>query len=112
MVKFKGIWDYQSYRPDPGSLAADFKSPTFVPWSPPGVVTIGEDGKTGELKFTGMPPAMIIKLNIQVTDGSPARLSVSAIMELGNGQLFTNELEGWFVPAKLGEKVGIEPRYV
>ena len=109
MVKFEGIWDYQSYRPDPGSLAADFKSPTFVPWSPPGVVTIDADGKTGKLEFTGVPH---IKLNLQVTDGSPARLSVSAIMELGNGQLFTNELEGWFVPAKLGEKVGIEPRYV
>lgn len=34
MVKFEGRWKYQSYRPDPGSVATDPNPPTFVPWSP------------------------------------------------------------------------------
>jgi len=108
MVKFEGKWKYQSYRPDPGSVAADPKQPpTFVRWSPPGVVTIDEGGTTGTLEFTvpsGPPPKLT--LQFQVTEGSPGRLSVSASMKLPGGKQFTNELQGWFVPAKLGEEVG------
>ena len=36
MVKFEGKWKYQSYRPDPGSVAADPTSPDIrslvAPW--------------------------------------------------------------------------------
>ena len=104
MVKFEGKWKYQSYRPDPGSLAADPKPPTFVRWSPPGVVTIDQGGTTGKLQFTGTP--IKLDLKIQVTDGSPGGLSVSAAMKLPGDKQFTNELQGWFVPAKLGQEVG------
>ena len=78
MMKFEGKWKYQSYRPDPGSLAADPNPPTFVPWSPPGVVTIDECGTTGKLEFTGTP--ITLDLKFQVTDGSPRGLSISAAM--------------------------------
>jgi hypothetical protein len=104
MVKFEGKWKYQSYRPDPGSLAADPKPPTFVRWSPPGEVTIDQGGTTGKLEFTGTP--IKLDLKIQVTDGSPGGLSVSAAMKLPGNKQFTNELQGWFVPAKLGQEVG------
>jgi hypothetical protein len=104
MMKFEGKWKYQSYRPDPGSLAADPNPPTFVRWSPPGMVTIDEGGTTGKLVFTGTPPIML-DLKFQVTDGSPRGLSISAAMKLPGGKQFTNELQGWFVPAKLGEAV-------
>ena len=104
MVKFEGKWKYQSYRPDPGSHAADPKPPTFVRWSPPGVVTIDQGGTTGKLEFTGTPIKLALK--IQVTDGSPGGLSVSAAMKLPGEKQFTNELQGWFVPAKLGQEVG------
>src|SRR6478672_12322696 len=109
MVKFEGKWKYQSYRPDPGSVGADPKETlTFVRWSPPdvGVVTIDEGGTTGTLEFTGTP--IKLTLQIQVTEGSPGRLSVSAAMKLPGDKQFTNELQGWFVPAKLGEEVGEE----
>jgi hypothetical protein len=102
MMKFEGKWKYQSYRPDPSSLAADPKPPTFVPWSPPGVVTIDECGTTGKLEFTR--PPITLDLKFQVTDGSPRGLSISAAMPPG-GKQFTNELQGWFVPAKLGDPV-------
>jgi hypothetical protein len=104
MVKFEGKWTYQSYRPDPGSVAADPKPPNFVRWSPAGVVTIDEGGTTGELEFTGTP--IKLTLQIQVTDESPERLSVSAAMKLPGGKEFTNELNGWFAPAQLGREVG------
>jgi len=104
MVKFEGKWKYQSYRPDPGSLAAGLTPPTFVCWSPPGLVTIDEGGTTGKLEFTGTP--IKLDLKIQVTDGSPGRLFVSAAMKLPGDKQFTNELQGWFAPAKLGQKVG------
>lgn len=107
MVKFAGKWKYQSYRPDPGSVGADPARPTlFEPWSPPalGVATIDEGGTTGTLEFTGTP--IKLTLQIQVTDGSPATLFVSAAMKLPGGNQFTNELHGWFVPAKLEEPVG------
>jgi hypothetical protein len=108
MVKFEGKWKYQSYRPDPGSVDADRKEIlTFKAWSPPGVVTIDEGGTTGTLEFTvptGPPPKLT--LQIQVTEGSPGSLSVSATMKLPGDKQFTNELQGWFVPAKLGQEVG------
>jgi hypothetical protein len=108
MVKFEGKWKYQSYRPDPGSVAADpANRPKFVAWSPPGVATIDEGGTTGTLEFTvptGPPPKLT--LQIEVTEGSPGRLSVSAAMTLPGGNQFTNELQGWFVPAKPGQEVG------
>src|SRR3954463_6266167 len=31
-VKLEGKWKYQSFRPYPGSLAAEPKNPTFVLW--------------------------------------------------------------------------------
>ena len=104
MMKFEGRWKYQSYRPDPGSAAAEPNPPTFVRWSPPGVVTIDEGGTTGKLEFTGTP----IKLDLKflVTDGSPAGLSASAVMMLPGGKQFTNKLQGWFVPAELGQEAG------
>ncbi|MGH7254029.1 MAG: hypothetical protein ACREIE_09555 [Nitrospiraceae bacterium] len=104
MVTIERKWKYQSYRPDPGSLAADPNPPTFVRWSPPGVVTIDQGGTTGKLEFTGKP--IKLDLKIQVTDGSPGRLDISAAMNLPSGKQFTNELQGWFVPAKLEQEVG------
>jgi hypothetical protein len=107
-MKFEGKWKYQSYRPEPGSIAADpDNEPKFVVWSPPGVATIDEGGTTGTLEFTvAAGPAPKLSLQIEVTQGSPARLSVSATMPLPGGKQFTNELHGWFVPAKLGQEVG------
>ena len=106
MVKFEGKWKYQSYRPDPAPQAADTTPRTFARWSPPGVVTIDQGGTTGELEFTGTPIKLALK--IRVSDGSPGRLSVSATMQLPGGKQFTNELEGWFVPSRLGQEVGAD----
>lgn len=103
-VKIDGNWTYQSYRPDPGSLAADPKNPTFVRWSPPGVVSIDQGGTTGKLEFPGTQ--IKLALQIQVTNGNPARVSISAVMSLSETKKFTNELQGWLVPAKLGQEVG------
>lgn len=103
-LKLEGKWKYQSYRPDPASLAADPNNPTFVRWSPPGVVTIDEGGTTGKLVFPGTP--IKLDLKFKVTDGTPAKLSISAVMNLPMGKKFTNELEGCFVPGKLGQDVG------
>src|SRR3954471_23292823 len=103
-VKLEGKWKYQSFRPDPGSLAANPSNPTFVRFSPPGEVTIDAGGTTGKLVFT-LPTGMklVLDLKIQVTEGSPTRLSASAVMKLPHDKQFTNELQGWYVPAKLGE---------
>jgi len=111
MVKFENNWKYQSYRPDPGSVAADPDSPPiFVPWSPPGVVTINEDGATGTLVLAGVP--IPLNLTFQITDGNPAMLSISAVANLRNGKQFTNELQGWFVPATLDAAVDATNPYV
>jgi len=110
MVKFEGKWKYQSYRPDPGSLAANPEPPTFVCWSSPGLVTIDEGGTTGKLEFT--TPPIRLDLKFQRTDGSPERLYISAVMNLSGGKQFTNELQGWFVPATLGEAVDANTRFV
>lgn len=104
MVTFDGKWKYQSYRPEPASHGADPTPPTFVRWSPPGVVTIDQSGTTGELEFTGTPIKLALK--IHVSDGSPAGLSISATMKLPGNKQFTNELQGWFVPSQLGQEVG------
>ncbi len=107
-VKFEGKWKYQSYRPDPGFVAADPYSPRFVHWSPPGVVTIDEGGTTGTLELA-MPsprPPLKLALKIQIAAGSPATVSISAVMMLPGDKQFTNELRGWLVPAKLGQEVG------
>lgn len=104
MVKFVGKWKYQSFRPEPGSTPAAPTAPTFVTWSPPGVVTMDECGTTGVLEFTGTP--IKLDLKIQVIDGTPAGISVSAGMKLPGDKQFTNELHGSFVPAKLGQEVG------
>jgi hypothetical protein len=58
------------------------------------------------LEFTGTPIKLALK--IRVSDGSPARLSVSTAMNLPVGKQFTNELEGWFVPSRLGQEVGTD----
>ena len=104
MLKFEGKWKYQSYRPDPGAYAATSTAPTLVPWSPPGVVTVHEGGTTGELEFTGTSIKLALKFD--VTDGNPGRLSASAVMQPPGKKQFTNELQGWFVPLKLGREVG------
>ncbi len=103
-----GKWTYQSYRPDPGSLAAEPKNPTFVRFSPPGVVTIDEGGATGTLEFARPSPQPPLKLalKIQFADGNPAKVFISAVMKLSETKNFTNELQGWLVPAKLGQEVG------
>ena len=93
-------WKHQSYRPNPGTLAASQTSPTFIPWSPPGTVTVDDDWTTGTLELVVGENTLRLALTFQVTEGNPKRLSISAAM----GQ-FTNELQGWFVPAKLGEEV-------
>jgi hypothetical protein len=98
--KFEGKWKYQSYRPDPGSAAATPAPPAFVRWSPPGVVTVDPGGTTGTLEFTGTP--IKLALSIRVADGSPGTLSITAILKLPGGGQFTNELQGWFAPSKLG----------
>jgi hypothetical protein len=103
MMKFEGKWKYQSYRPDPGSFSTESLPPTLVRWSPPGIVTVDEDGSTGKLQFTAVPITLDLKL--QVIDGSPGKLIASAVMKLPSGGQFTNELQGWFVPAKLGEEI-------
>ena len=98
-MALEGEWKYQSYRPDPGSVPADpAVSQTFVPWSPPGLgrVTIDKGDATGILEFMGTK--ITLDLKIQVTDGDPARLFISASMR---GKTFTNELQGWLVPASL-----------
>jgi len=107
MPTLEGKWKYQSYRPDPGSVAAvPAATQAFVPWSPPdhGEVTIDKGDATGILEFTGTK--IKLNLNIQVTDGDPARLFISASVDLGGGKQFTNELQGWIVPATLGDAVG------
>ncbi|MGH8547996.1 MAG: hypothetical protein ACRERU_05250 [Methylococcales bacterium] len=67
-------------------------------------MTIDQGGTTGKFGFTGIP--ITLDLKIQVTDGSPGRLYISAGMNLPGGKQFTNELHGWFVPAKLGQEAG------
>jgi len=103
MVNFEGKWRYQSYRPDPGSLAAGTTPPTFISWSPLGEVTIDKGGTTGKLEFGAR---IKLDLKIQATDGTPGGLFISAAMKLPGDKQFTNELQGRFVPAKLGQEVG------
>lgn len=97
-------WKYQSYRPQSGAPLTDPTAPMFIVWSPPGVVTIDGCGTTGVLEFTGTPIKLALK--IQITEGSPAVLAISALMKLPGDKQFTNELQGWFVPAKPGQEVG------
>lgn len=111
-AKLEGKWKYQSYRPDLGSLAAVPNPQKFVPWSPPdkGVVTIDAGGTKGTLEFTGTN--IKLGLKIQVTDGNPVRVSISAAMKLSETKQFTNELQGWLVPAELGQEVGTHNPFV
>ena len=102
-VKFEGKWKYQSYRPEPVSLTADTSNPSFVRWSPPGVVSINEGGKTGQLEFPGTP--IKLELKCDIVEGTPAKLFISAVMNLPDGTPFTNELAGVFVPTVLGKDV-------
>jgi hypothetical protein len=101
MTEFTGKWKCQSYRPEPGSAAAGPMPPSFVLWSPPGVVTIHAGGATGTLEFTGTP--LKLDLAIRETDGSPKALFISAVLKLPGGKEFTNDLHGRFVPAALGQ---------
>jgi hypothetical protein len=103
MLQFEGTWKYQSYRFDPAPLAEDQTAPKLVKWSPPGIVTIDDDGATGKLEFVGTG----IKLDLQfnITHGSPSMLSITAAMSLPAGGQFTNALQGWFVPAQPGQDV-------
>lgn len=113
MTTFAGKWKYQSYRPEPGSVAADPAAPGFVRWSPPGVVTVDECGTAGTLVFTlpppkpgDPPPTLTLALTIRVVGGTPAALAISATMPRPGGEAFTNELHGWFAPADLGRGEG------
>ena len=111
MPQFEGQWKYQSYRPYPGSIKAVTPAPTdeypippnFFRWSPPGVVTIKSGGTSGTLEFPGT--GIVLDLKITITDGSPASVAISAVMNSLSGDKFTNELQGWFVPAQLGQEV-------
>lgn len=105
-------WKYQSYRPEPGALAADPTNPIFICWSPPGlgVVTVDDGGATGTLEFKGTP--IKLKLKFHVTEGNPRRVSIAAAMDLPTGGQFTNELQGWFVPATLGSTVDENTKFV
>lgn len=102
---FKGKWKYQSYRPDVGSVTANANFPLFVRWSPPGVLTVADDEKSGTLEFIGKPITLKL-MRIEVTEGSPPRLFIRAVMDLPKGGQFTNELHGWFVPGMLGHETG------
>ena len=73
MMKLEGKWKYQSYRPNPGSVAAVPEPPQFVRWSPPGVATIDPGETTGKLEFTGTP--IKLELKLQRTAGTPERLA-------------------------------------
>lgn len=106
MVPFAGQWRYRSYRPQPGAVGAGGAPPGFVVWSPPGVVTVEAGGRRGKLELAGVP--FPLQLTFRISEGVPARLSILATAALPNGSEFTNELSGWFVPAKLGESVGPE----
>jgi len=101
MTNLAGQWKYQSYRPDPVNVAADPTPPKFVVWSPPGVVTIDACGTTGNLVFP-TKPLLKLDLKIQVIDGKPERVSISAVMNLSPTKKFTNELQGFLVPATSG----------
>ena len=71
-------------------------------------MTIDEGGTTGTLELA-MPsprPPLKLALKIQIAAGSPATVSISAVMMLPGDKQFTNELRGWLVPAKLGQEVG------
>ena len=99
--RWKGQWKYQSYRPVPGSVPADpAASQTFVPWSRPGEVTIDDGGATGKLVFPTVPTIPPLNLTFKITVGNPAMLSISASL-MHPVIKFTNELQGWFVPATL-----------
>jgi hypothetical protein len=103
---FERKWKYQSYRPAPGSAAADPAAPAFVRWSPPGVLIVDAGGATGTLEFPGTP--VRLPLTIRFTPGTPAGLAVTAVLPLPGGKSFTNELHGWFVPADLGRPAGAD----
>jgi hypothetical protein len=103
MTNLEGKWKYQSYRPDPVSVSSDAAAPTFVKWSPLGVVMIDAGGITGKLEFPGTPLKLDLKL--EVIDGKPERVSISAAMKLSATAEFTNELTGCLVPAELGQSV-------
>jgi hypothetical protein len=104
-VTLAGKCKYQSYRPDPGSLASDSKTPTFIAWSPYGIgeVTIDAGESTGTLEFKGTK--IKLGLTVKVAEGSPQKVLISASMNLAPSKYFTNELEGWVVPAKLDKAV-------
>ena len=67
------------------SVAAVPIPPTFVRWSPPGMVTVDPGGTTGKLEFTGTP--IELDLKIRVTEGSPARRLID---RLGGASLWTD----------------------
>jgi hypothetical protein len=109
---WKGQWKYQSYRPVPGSVpavaadpVASLAPPAFVPWSKPGEVTIDAGGATGKLVFPAVPTIPPLKLTFKFTVGNPAMLSISASL-MHPVIKFTNELQGWLVPATL--TLGVE----
>ena len=97
--EMEGEWSYQSYRPEPGSVGADPKDLTFVPFSPPGVLTVGK-GNKGELVLR--KDGKEIRLDVTINRDKENLLSFSA-SAVGQGPLkgFTNELHGWFVPETL-----------
>jgi hypothetical protein len=115
MREIEGTWFLQVYRPDPGSsFTADLIPgpspvfpipPRFVSWMNVGIVKIDRGGTTGTLEvFLGTSTKH--SLHFRVADGSPATLSASAAMTLPSGKKLTHELQGWFVPKRLGQEVG------
>ena len=96
MATLEGKWKYRSYCPVPFSAMASPAAPVFALWSKDeGQVTIDVAETGGTLVF----PKVTLGLKIQVTPGAVKKVSISASAISPQGFVFTNELEGWEVPA-------------
>jgi hypothetical protein len=106
--KFEGKWKYQSYRPEPVAIPAAYDHQFFKKWSPPGDVTIVAGDKSGTLEFKKPNGDVYLTLNLTctVTQGNPARVSVTAVGKLPpTGAPLTNELQGYVVLKTPGSPV-------
>jgi hypothetical protein len=100
--EFRGTWKYQSFRPEPVTIGTTFATQTFVPFSPPGVLTIESDDK-GTLMFETPKGKLKLAITIRFSKGDPAVVLMSASAP-DLPKPFTNELHGWFVPSRLDGK--------
>jgi len=106
MANLQGVWKYRSYCPNPVSATVSPSAPAFQVWSPQGTVTIDATGVSGILEFqlAAPHPPLKLDLTIQVTAGNPERVSIVAVAQ--GGLPFTNELQGWLVPADPSQALG------